>query len=139
MDTAFDRHPRCKCTHIPSAENLPDVPETDPKEYFDGMSRDEQDRVFTKPGAEAIRLGADMNQIVNARRGMYSTRGGLKATRAGATRRGIYGSSQTAFTKDGGRYMVARAPRLMPEEIIRLSGGDRATAERLLKQYKFIL
>lgn len=131
--TPFLRHPKCHCTHIPVDENVEDVPATDPKEYFDALSRAEQDKAFTKAGAEAIRLGADMNQIVNARQGMYSTRGGLKATRAGTTRRGLFGSSQTEFK---GKRTVA--PRLMPEEIFRISGGDRETALRLLRQYKFI-
>ena len=134
---AFDRHPLCHCTHIPVDENVEDVPPTDPKAYFDALTPAEQDKAFTKAGAEAIRLGADMSQVVNARRGMYTTQGGLLATRAGTTRRGLYGASQTEFTGRG-RNRRAAAPRLMPEEIIRLSGGDREKAVRLLRQYKFI-
>lgn len=42
---------------------------TDPKAYFRSLSRAEQDRAFTAAGAEAIRLGADIGQVVNARRG----------------------------------------------------------------------
>ena len=37
--------------------------------YFDRLSREEQDKAFTRAGAEAIRDGADISQVVNARRG----------------------------------------------------------------------
>lgn len=67
----FQRHPHCYCRHVPvgseaqaRAEGFMD----DPDEYFKGLSKAEQDRVFTEAGARAIRDGADMNQVVNARR-----------------------------------------------------------------------
>lgn len=66
----FDRHPNCHCTHVPASEDTGDDLRTDPDAYFHSLGQAEQDRVFTKGGAEAIRLGADMNQVVNARRGM---------------------------------------------------------------------
>lgn len=66
--TAFRRHPRCDCRHIPAAENSPSWA-TDPKRAFQRMSVVEQDRIFTKAGAQAIRDGADIDQVVNARRG----------------------------------------------------------------------
>lgn len=68
-NAGFDRHPRCDCVHIPAAEDTPDEVMTDPKAYFASLSREEQDRAFTAAGAEAIRLGADIGQVVNARRG----------------------------------------------------------------------
>jgi hypothetical protein len=64
----FDRHPQCNCIHIPAPEDADDL-RTDPKAFFESLSEPEQDRIFTKTGAQAIRDGADMNQIVNARRG----------------------------------------------------------------------
>jgi hypothetical protein len=60
---------RCDCVHIPTAESDPEDLTVNPRKQFDAMTREEQDRVFTKAGAESIRLGADMNQVVNARRG----------------------------------------------------------------------
>jgi len=67
----FDRHPRCDCIHVPAAETDPADIRVNPKAYFDSLSREEQDRVFTKAGAQAIRDGADINQVVNARRGAH--------------------------------------------------------------------
>jgi hypothetical protein len=42
---------------------------TDPAAYFRSLSAAEQNRVFTNAGAEAVRAGADIGQVVNARRG----------------------------------------------------------------------
>jgi len=69
FNAGFDRHPRCDCVHVPAREDTADEVMTDPKKYFASLSAAEQDRQFTKAGAEAIRLGADMGQVVNARRG----------------------------------------------------------------------
>lgn len=86
------------------------------------MSTAEQDKAFGKAGAEAIRNGANISQVVNARRGMY-TAGGTDYTRTSTTRRG-----QTR----------GRA-RLMPEAIFKQAAGDRAEAIRLLRQHRYIL
>ncbi|GIE35910.1 hypothetical protein Ait01nite_089550 [Actinoplanes italicus] len=68
-NAGFQRHPNCDCVHIPAAEDTPDEILTNPAKIFESMAPAEQDRVFTKAGAQAIRDGADMNQVVNARRG----------------------------------------------------------------------
>lgn len=69
-NAGFKRHPRCDCTHAPSPNRRTgDDLTTKPKAYFDSLSEAEQNRVFTNAGAEAIRLGADPAQVVNARRG----------------------------------------------------------------------
>lgn len=77
---AFLRHVCCQCTACPIEVRYSDgkqnwkVPEglaASPGEYFDSLSKDAQDRVFTKAGAEAIRAGADPIKVVNARRGAY--------------------------------------------------------------------
>lgn len=79
----FERHPKCQCVHVPYAEQsgITDDVRIDPQGYFDSLTRQQQDRAFTKAGAEAIRLGADMNQVVNVRRGAsgLSTPGRLTA------------------------------------------------------------
>jgi hypothetical protein len=146
---AFNRHPNCHCTHIPVDENLADVPETDPKAYFDNLSPAEQDKAFTKAGAEAIRAGADMNQVVNARRGMSyagvssdGTHRGQKLaspfTTEGVTKRGLFGVTQTDFKKTpDSRYQRAVQRRLTPEEIFRRA-KTREEAVRLLRENAFI-
>lgn len=65
----FERHPQCDCVHIPAAEDVEGDLRTSARDYFDSMSEAEQDRVFTKAGARAVRDGADISQVVNARRG----------------------------------------------------------------------
>src|SRR5690606_34810087 len=95
----LQRHPQCDCIHVPAVEDTADDLRTDPRAYFDSLSEAEQDRIFGKAAAQAIRDGADMSRVVNARRGMY-TAGGLRLSREAATRRGI-----------------GRPSRLMPEQL----------------------
>ncbi|WP_372699410.1 hypothetical protein [Arthrobacter sp. JSM 101049] len=126
----FLRHPRCDCTHVPLAESREDDMRVDPYEYFEGLSGDEQDKAFGKAGAQAIRDGGDLFQVVNARRGVSyagvsadGTRRGQRAsmvTREGTTKRGYYGSTAgAAFRKirGGSKYMRSQRARLTPEAI----------------------
>ncbi|WP_329013196.1 hypothetical protein OG271_03965 [Micromonospora rifamycinica] len=84
-NAGFNRHPRCDCVHVPAREDTAEEIRTDPKEFFASLSRAEQDRVFTAAGAEAIRLGADIGQVVNARRGARGlTPAGARITAAEA-------------------------------------------------------
>jgi hypothetical protein len=122
-NTGFIRHPRCDCRHIPAAEDTGDDIRTEPMLAFRSMSEAEQNRVFGSAGAEAIRAGADINQVVNARRGIY-TAGGRKYTRDSTTRLGA--------TRG------ARRRRLMPEQIFIEAGDDRAEAIRLLKLHGYL-
>lgn len=143
-NTGFLRHPHCDCVHIPSAEDRADDLRTDPKRAFAAMDRAEQDRVFGKPGAQAIRDGADMAKVVNARRGMATA--GQTTTRVNeagrvvnVTRRSQVTTS--AFGKDvfGTTEAAGRAPRLMPEQIYLEAAGDRDEALRLLKRFGYLL
>lgn len=148
-NTGFQRHPRCDCRHIPSAENVAGDIRTDPGEYFGSLSKAEQDGAFTKAGAEAIRNGADIGQVVNARAGM-STAQGLRGAnsrftasgrlaRVDAFGRPIYQTTE-GMTKRG-RARQARARnyiRLMPESIVEMAGNDRAELLRLLKAHGYI-
>jgi hypothetical protein len=165
---AFQRHPHCACT----AMQLPNASSPVPKgffgegsDYFHSLSRDEQDRIFTNAGAEAIRNGADLQQVVNARRGaplhpggLVQKRSGLSAplgydghgnpikvhtTSEGATIRGAYGRAEfrrkQELTKGAGdRYRKTTNPRLMPETLAQMAGGDTAKFKRLLTQYGYI-
>jgi hypothetical protein len=138
----FLRHPHCHCTHIPVDENLDDYPATDPKAAYDAMSPAERVKTFGKAGARAIDEGADMNQIVNAggKANVYKTDSGQLATRSGTTKRGLYGSSQTEFTREGTRSKYGRTvqARLMPEEIFKIA-PTREDALRLLRHYRYII
>lgn len=66
----FLRHPRCDCRHVPATEAGARGLTTNPYDAFDSLTREQQDKIFTQAGAEAIRMGSDIGQVVNARRGM---------------------------------------------------------------------
>jgi len=165
----FERHPGCRCTTVPVAsadDPLPDGLFASPADYFESLSRAEQDRVFTKAGAEAIRQGADEISVVNARRGMYRTRqpGSLVAraqkrtligpdgvpfqgytTVEGTSVRGWFGAgrggSRTSgeFVRAAGdRYRRTSTVRLMPETILDLAGDDPARAVELLREFGYM-
>lgn len=120
----FMRHPRCRCTHIPAAESRADDLRVDPYQYFESLSVEEQDKVFTKAGAQAIRDGADISQVVNARSGM--TPNGFFTT-TGTTR----GHASTVL-RPGQR-------RMTPELIYRQAGGNREIAQQLLRDHGYLL
>jgi hypothetical protein len=108
----FLRHPRCDCIHIPASESTGRGIAIDPADYFNGLSKAEQDATFTKAGARAIRDGADMSRVENIRlRGLGT---------ASSKRR--YGTPS----------------RLTVDDIYRVA-GTRTNAIRLLEQEGYIL
>lgn len=130
-DAGFLRHPSCSCVGVPSAEDRTGDLFTDPRAYFDSLTPEEQDRIFTKAGAEAIRLGADMGQVVNARRGMQTATvfgREVAITREGITRRGLAGQRLGDSS---------RGVRLMPEQIF-ADATSREDAVRLLRRFGYI-
>ncbi|MFH9977937.1 hypothetical protein ACH4ND_01490 [Streptomyces sp. NPDC017179] len=164
----FQRHPRCDCIHLPTTlvarnqgrrgpggDDLGGRGFISPKAYFNSLSAAEQERVFGEAGARAIREGADMAQVVNARRGMttadaYGRR--VAATTEGTTRRGAWYRQERARTEErtGTRFARDRAdvrrglprfqlrtPRLMPEEIFRLA-ESRDEALAMLRRFGYL-
>ncbi|RPE27290.1 hypothetical protein [Kitasatospora cineracea] len=153
----FARHPRCDCTHMPVTRGHPRAraqAENSPRAYFDSLSPAEQDKVFTIKGAEAIRDGGDITQIVNARRrdanrpGMYTAEIGgarLKSTYDGTGRRGIFARRERerairlGLVPPSGKGFRLTTHRLLPEEIYRQAGSDRALAIKMLRRYAYII
>jgi hypothetical protein len=142
-EKAFQRHPKCDCRNIPTSENVAGDLTTDPAAHFDSLSKAEQDRVFTKAGAEAIRNGADIGKVVNARRGMSTAQtatGRLRQVKVDAFGRPIYQTTEgmtkrgAAHGARGGRNYI----RLMPESIVEMAGGNRAELLRLLKSHGYL-
>lgn len=127
----FDRHPSCRCTHKPITGGWTDA-DQDPRQLFDAMDPADQERAFTKAGAEAIRLGADPARVVNARRGMSTATS--PAGRQVLTRRSVLG--QKVFTTSV--LAKGRGIRLMPESILELA-TDHVDAVRLLREHQYIL
>ena len=121
----FLRHPRCDCVHVATivtdqaaafAEGLID----DPHEAFNRMSEAEQNRVFTNAGAQAIRDGADMYQVVNARRGMKY--------------RGAFTTEGTSKHGWAGQILRKGQRRMTPETIYRLNPNREQAVEALRAQ-----
>lgn len=139
-DRAFLRHPRCNCGMEPVTRQHRPKPAT-PTQLVAQMSEAQKRKTFGEAGAKALAEGADLGQLVNARRGMQSATvygRKLQITTEGITRRGFAGPRLRNFQKvEGQRYRVSRTPRLMPEEIYRLA-DDRAHAVRLLRQHGYI-
>lgn len=67
----FERHPNCDCVHIPAKNQDWAEAEgfvSDPYEEFFSLSEEEQDRLFTRAGAQTIRDGGDIYRVVNIQR-----------------------------------------------------------------------
>jgi hypothetical protein len=155
----FLRHPRCDCIHlgceIAEAAHLVQ----DPEELYARMSPAERTRAgFTAADQAAIRDGADLNAVVNAHRGMYTTTVGgrkIRATREGTTVRGVFGGfeidpdtgalrrragSELERRRSGSRRIsAAKAPRLTPEQIYRIAGDNRDEAVWLLRRNGYLI
>lgn len=131
-NAGFQRHPLCDCVHIPARENLRDTV-TSPRDFFDSLDAAEQDRVFTVAGAQAIRDGADVGQVVNARRGGLTTAAGQPYGRRRLRRTDVFGQ-QLFTTTSGARRGAAR---LMPESIYEVA-ENREDAIRLLRRFGYI-
>ncbi|MFI1580023.1 hypothetical protein [Embleya sp. NPDC020630] len=137
----FERHPGCDCTIMPVTDEQ--WAQMDgPRALFDSMDKAAQVRAFGIAGRQAILDGANMNAVVNARRGISTaTVHGrrLQVTDEGITPRGFAGQRLGNFAvEQGRRYTVSTTPRLMPEEIYRIA-DDREEALRLLHRYGYIL
>jgi len=75
----FQRHPRCDCKHIPAQDAEWAKAEgfiSDPYEAFKSLTPEQQDRVFGRIEARAIRDGADIYRIENTKlRGLGTAKG----------------------------------------------------------------
>ncbi|MEU2992905.1 hypothetical protein ABZ772_21605 [Streptomyces griseoincarnatus] len=145
-DRAFLRHPRCKCGMEPvTRDHTPDVPS--PKRLVDQMSEAQKRKTFGVAGAKALADGADLGQLVNARRGMQSASvlGGRAVTTSEGTVRGEFRRQEFRRLQAEGAIPRSRSmrgfrptrARLMPEEIYRLA-DDREHAVRLLREHGYI-
>lgn len=143
--TAFQRHPRCDCTTIPTShESTADLSSLSPEAQFESLSEAEQDRVFGAAGAQAIRDGADIGRVVNARRKSagISTAAG---SQLGIIRqqgildevKGLDGDPRITFSRTIEQDRRDRRVRVMPETIYRVA-DNREHAIELLKANGFI-
>jgi hypothetical protein len=123
----FERHPMCDCRHIPASEADSKDLLTNPEAYFDSLTEQEQDETFGKAHADAIRLGADLGQVVNSH------------TRRGA----VYVADGTEYTFEGTGKRPKRGQRgaiLRPTvwQIYREAKGDREVAKQMLRRFRYL-
>ena len=102
----FLRHPGCDCQHRPAGQ-AGTGSAFSPGRYFDSLTTAEQDRTFGKADAEAIRSGADIGRVVNAR----------QSTTVPTGRRTARGTPTTATVED----------------CLRRGNGDRDATVRALR------
>lgn len=161
----FQRHPKCDCTMMPGRRS---AGLSDPNGAYergeigsfrtlpDGSRRFEQG--LSRTQRQAIDDGADISQVVNARKGMQTVNFAgrrIRVTTEGTTSRGLAFralSSRGTAQVDAGfasritaagpqtravTRTVARAPRLSPEAIYNVA-TDRQDAIRLLRANGYI-
>lgn len=148
----FKRHPGCDCTQMPYDydEEHPDFKGLffDSNDYFRSLPQEQQDKVFGLANAQAIRDGADVNQVINAERGMTTVRDRFgmrtRVTTEGTTKKG-WASRYLRQTYDakmvkqpGSRYRRTNRPRLIPEEIYAMAGDDRDMVLNLLHKNGYL-
>jgi hypothetical protein len=110
----FLRHPNCDCIHLPANRAASTDLVSSPAEAFDaGLVHG-----LSKAQEQAIRDGADIGQVVNAKRGM----------------RMVNFAGRRVQTTTAG---AGRGVRLTPESIYRLA-RDRQEAIRLLRAHRYI-
>lgn len=137
--SGFDRHPHCDCTHLPT---------TDPRSEFIQNPNDLVERGLvtglSKSDTRALRAGADLNQVINAKRSRlrrvnFGPGRTVTTTTEGTTARGIAGKRLGDLRKvEGSRYRVSQQMRLTPDAIYRATAGDRDAALRLLRLHGYI-
>lgn len=149
----FLRHPNCDCTMIPVPAGSDWVDADEPQALFARMRAEHPERLrrsLTEGDLKALDHGADLNQVVNAHRGLVTAnvygRRNVRVTTEATTKRGIAGRRLIA---EGGakrgpldRYRSARSPRLTPAQIFyeaEREGWDRDEIVRQLKRFGFII
>lgn len=133
----FRRHPRCDCRHIPASEDMAGDLRTDPK----AAVRSGKVTGLSAPDRQALDDGADLNQVVNSRRGSDGM-----TTSEGTTRRGYASYVQREAAKQRGEITrevrTGRSTRvqgrLTPDAIYRVA-TDRTEAIRLLHANGYIV
>ncbi|MER5262259.1 hypothetical protein ABTZ99_09290 [Actinosynnema sp. NPDC002837] len=138
--TGFLRHPRCDCSMRPVTHDQwrEDGANRSPQALFDGMTPAQQDKAFGKGDAAAIRAGADIGRVVNARRrGQVYVASGYEFTRDATTSRGI-GRQLGELAKQGGRYRRSLVPRPTAAQLVNAVGENREELVRQLRRFGYL-
>lgn len=127
-NTGFERHPRCDCLHVPSAENAAGDMRTDPYEMFKAMSPDEQVKAFGRSEARAIREGADIYKVVNQSTRKLATANSRidQIYRTAGTRtNAVKMLREQGFILGRGQVVVPRSPGVRTDAEILAAGRGR--------------
>lgn len=136
----FLRHPRCDCQHVPAAENIAGDLRTDPYEYFESLTAQQQEKVFGRIEVRAIRDGADIYRVVNIRRRGLATAAGARRYGtphrltlddiyrvAGTRTNAIRLMRQEGYITERGQRVIARSPGVRTDAEILAAGRGRNT------------
>lgn len=124
----FQRHPRCDCQHIPAVENVGGDARTDPYRAFQDLEPEQQDRVFGRSEARAIREGADIFKVVNQRtRKMATARSPIDEIyrTAGTRSNAVRMLRERGYILDRGQSAPALAPGVRTDAQILAAGRGR--------------
>jgi hypothetical protein len=138
--TGFLRHPRCDCSMRPvtSEQWREGGSSRSPQALFHGMTSAQQDKAFGKGEAAAIRAGADIGRVVNARRrGQVYVAGGFEFTREATTSRGV-GRQLGELAKNGGRYRRSQVLRPTAAQLVNAVGEDQQELIRQLRRFGYL-
>jgi hypothetical protein len=138
--TGFLRHPRCDCQMKPVtwAQWRGDRPGNHPSALFNAMTPAQQNEAFGTGDAHAIRAGADISRVVNARRrNAVYVAGGHEYTREATTVRGV-GRQLGELGKQSGRgYASARTPRPTAAQLVN-TARDRDELITQLRRFGYL-
>lgn len=139
-NTGFERHPRCDCIHVPGPENVVGDQRTDPYATFRSMSPEQQEKVFGRLEARAIRDGADIYRVVNIRdRGLATARAARRYgtpsrltiddiyRRAGTRTNAIRMMREEGYLLDRGQVAKPLSPGVRTDAQVIAAGRGRST------------
>lgn len=138
--SGFLRHPRCDCgmKAVTRQQWRADGAATDPRSLFETMSKTQQDKAFGPGGAEAIRHGADISRVVNARRkGAVYVAGGHEFTHEATTTRGLGRQLGELRKRPGRRYRSSGVARPTPAQLVALV-QDRDELLTQLRRFGYV-
>lgn len=147
----FLRHPNCDCIQVPVAVGSDFVSEQDPAELIARMQADHPRALrksLTEGDLKALDHGANLNQVINAHRGMTTAAGPkrtVRVTTEGTTKRGFAGQRliREAGSRSGATgYRRSASPRLTPAQVFEeasLNGWSRDEIVRQLTRFGYVI
>ncbi|WP_328611773.1 hypothetical protein OG943_22525 [Amycolatopsis sp. NBC_00345] len=139
--TGFLRHPRCDCSMKPVTREQWRTQRAGntPAALFEAMTRQQQDKAFGPGGAAAIRAGADLSRVINARRkGSVYVAGGREYTRDSTTVRGVGRQLGQLGRTRGQRHRTSGTARPTPAQLV-TSVSDKAELIEQLRRFGYVV